>query len=146
MKQQHNSSIRPNNSTTVLTNIDQTLPSSNNGQNPLTQDFSSEDPKLLSPDPAREVILRHSQNSQITQPVKNNNTTIQEEWIIPDEILPDEKWDLTSKSKSKTRLQDNAPLSNDINIAHHNKSILKATIPINFQFIEKRSTKIIHDS
>merc|ERR1712112_433477 len=69
----HNSPIQPDNSTTELANIDQTLPSSNNVQNPLTQDFPAEDPEILSPDPTREVILRHSQNSQKTQPAKNNN-------------------------------------------------------------------------
>merc|ERR1712082_389016 len=48
---EHNNPIQPDSSTTELANIDQTLPSSNNVQNPLTQDCPAEDPELLSPDP-----------------------------------------------------------------------------------------------
>merc|ERR1712081_17130 len=96
---EHNNPIQHDNSTTELANIDQTLPSSNNIQNPLTQDLPAEDPEILSPDPVREVILRH------TQPVKNNNTTIQEEWIIPDKILPDKVWNPDTNSKTQNTTQ-----------------------------------------
>ena len=136
----HNNPIQPDNSTTELANIDQTLPSSNNVQNPLTQDFPAEDPELLSPDPAREVILRHSQNSQITQPVKNNNTTIQEEWIIPDEILPDETWNPDTNSKTQNTTQS----THDINIAQKCKSILKTTTPITSNIIDHSQKKAYH--
>merc|ERR1711954_422956 len=81
--------------------------------------------------PAREVILRHSQNSQIIQPVKNNNTTIQEEWIIPDEILPDETWNPTQSR-------------HDINLAHKCKSILKTTTPITSNIIDHSQKKAYH--
>merc|ERR1711954_631349 len=84
-----------------------------------------------SPDPAREVILRHSQNSQITQPVRNNNTTIQEEWIIPDEILPDKTWNPTQSK-------------HDINLAHKGKSILKTTTPITSNIIDHSQKKAYH--
>merc|ERR1711954_119584 len=88
-------------------------------------------PELLSPDPTREVILSHSQNSQITQPVRNNNTTIQEEWIIPDKILPDETWNPTQSK-------------HDINLAHKCKSILKTTTLITSNIIDHSQKKAYH--
>ena len=101
----HNNSIQPNKSTTDLTTIDQTQTPSTNTQYPPTQNLPTEDLELLSPDPAREVILRHSQSNQTTQPVNNNNTTIQEEWIIPDKILPDKTWNLATNSKTQNKTQ-----------------------------------------
>ena len=102
---------------------------------PQSQESLSPDPEFLSPDPAREIILRHSQDNQTKQPVNNNNnTTIQEEWIIPNKLLPDETWNLATNSK--TQVQNKTQSSHDVNIAHQCKSILKATTPITSNIIE----------
>ena len=101
---------------------------------PQSQESLSQDPELLSPDPAREIVLRHSQDNQTKQPVNNNNnTTIQEEWIIPDKLLPDETWNLATNSQ--TQVGNIAQSSHDVNIAHQCKSILKATTPVTSHII-----------
>ena len=87
-----------------MTNTAPTNPQSIDEQTPsATQDLLH-----LSPDPAREIILKHTQENRTTKPMNNNHsTTIQEEWIIPDEILPDENWNLASKSNTKEKIQSN---------------------------------------
>ena len=71
-------------------------------QNPPIQNITTLDTEILSPDPTREIILRHSQIHKTKQSDNNNqNTPIQEEWIIHDEILPYDQWNLAQKSKMK---------------------------------------------
>ena len=106
-------------------------------QNLLSQDQESlsPNPELLSPDPAREIILKHSQDNKEKKTIKNNHDTpIQEEWIIPDEILPNKKWKLATKFK--TQIQDKTQSHHNVNIAQQYKSILKATTPITSNIIE----------
>ena len=114
--------IEPN---TSFRNIESTKNPSIDTQNkpktqnllPQGQESLSPDPELLSPDPAREIVLRHSQDNQTKQPVNNNNnTTIQEEWIIPNKLLPDETWNLAPNSK--TQVQNKTQSSHDVNIVH----------------------------
>merc|ERR1711954_350257 len=64
---------------------------------------------------------------------------IQEEWIIHDEILPDDKWNSAQKTKKKATKKTKS--HNNVHIAHQTKAILKVTPPINFQFLEKHQSK-----
>merc|ERR1711954_335166 len=82
---------------------------------------------------------RHSQSNQIQQ-VSNNNTTIQQEWIIPDEILPDETWNLPTNSKTQNTTQS----THDINIAQKCKSISKTTTPITSNIIDDSQKRAYH--
>ena len=62
------------------------------------------DTEILSPDPTREILLKHTQNNKTKQSDNHNkNTPIQEEWIIHDKILPDDKWNTAKKTKRKTK-------------------------------------------
>merc|ERR1712082_481008 len=62
----------------------------------------------------------------------NTQTPIREEWIIQDEILPDNQWKTQSQN---TRNQHN------VNIAQQTQSILKKTPPVNFQFIDRHQSR-----
>ena len=81
-----------------------------------------------------------TQHNNTAQPDSNNhNTSIEEEWITPDEILPDNKWNSAPKSKSK--IQNKTQSHYNVQIAHQQKTILKITPPINFKFFEKHQQK-----
>ena len=115
--------IDPN---TELTHIDFTETPYINTQRPETQNSLPLDTEILSPDPAREIILRHSQDHKTKQSDNNNhNTSIQEEWIIQNKILPDDKWN--SAQKSKTKATNKTQSHNNVYIAHQTKPILKVT-------------------
>ena len=131
-----NNSIQPDNSDADLTTIDQTNNPSTSMQNPQKQDITTLDTEILSPDPTREILLRHTQNNKTKQSDNHNkNTPIQEEWIIHDKILPDDKWNTAKKTKRKTKAKNN------IHMVQQTQTILKATPPINFQFLEKHQQK-----
>ena len=88
----------------------------------------------------REIILRHSQDNKTKQSGNNNtNTPIQEEWIIHDKILPDDKWNAAKKTKTKAIRKTKS--HNNVHIAQQTKTILKTTPPVNFQFLEKHQQK-----
>merc|ERR1711954_357460 len=136
----HNNSIQPNKSNTDLTNIDPTETTSTNTQNPPTQILPPLDTEILSPDPTREIILRHSQDNKTKQSDNNNpNTPIQEEWIIHNKILPDDKWNAAKKTKTKATRKTQS--HKNVHIAQQTKTILKSTPPVNFQFLEKHQQK-----
>merc|ERR1711954_296250 len=100
-----------------------------------TQDIPTVDTEILSPDPTREILLKYAPN-KASQHTNNPNTQtpIREEWIIQDEILPDNKWNKAKKSQ-KTRTQHN------VNIAQQTQKILKKTPPVNFQFLDRHQYK-----
>ena len=64
----------------------------------------------------------------------NPNTPIQEEWIIHDKILPDDKWNAAKKTKTKAKRKTKS--HNNVHIAQQKKTILKTTPPVNFQFLK----------
>ena len=106
---------------------------------PNPEPISPNPEDLLSPDAARQIILWHTQHDNTAQPDSNNhNTSIKEEWIIPDEILPDNRWNSAPKSKSK--IQNKTQSHYTVQIAQQ-KQILKFTPPVNFQFLEKHQQK-----
>merc|ERR1711954_452905 len=75
-----------------LLTIDQTITPDTTMQNQQTQDITTLDTEILSPDPTREILLKHTQNNKSKQANNHNTKTpIREEWVIHDEILPDEK-------------------------------------------------------
>merc|ERR1711954_331425 len=77
------------------------------------------------------IFLKYTPNhgsQQTNNP--NTQTPIREEWIIQDEILPDNQWN-KAKQSQKTRTQHN------VNIAQQTQTILKKTPPVNFQFIDR---------
>ena len=87
-------------SNTELTNIESGYHQNIEEQTPsATQELIP-----LSPDPTREIILKNKNNNKASHTYKQNNNTnktpIQEEWILPDKILPNEKWELNSTSSA----------------------------------------------
>ena len=104
-------------------------------QNQQTQDMPTVDTEILSPDPTREILLKYAPNKASQQTNNpNTQTPIREEWIIQDEILPDNKWNKAKKSK-KTHTQHN------VNIAQQTQTILRNTPPVNSQFLDKHQHK-----
>merc|ERR1711873_205963 len=80
-------------------------------QRQQTQDIPTVDTEILSPDPTREILLKYTPNK--ASPQTNNPNTqapIREEWIIQDEILPDNQWNKAQQSQ-KTRTQHNVNIA-----------------------------------
>merc|ERR1712115_106847 len=120
---------------TNLSNTEQVSTPDITFQKQQTQDMPTVDTEILSPDPTREILLKYTPNKAAQQTNNpNTQTPIREEWIIQDEILPDNKWDKAEKSK-KTHTQ------HDVNIAQQTQTILKTTPPVNFQFLDKHQQK-----
>merc|ERR1712081_145671 len=85
---------------TNLSDIEQTITPDTTMQNQQTQDMPTVDTEILSPDPTWEILLKYTPNSASKQTDNpNTQTPIQEEWIIHDEILPDNKWNKAKKNK-----------------------------------------------
>ena len=120
---------------TDLSNVEQTITPDTTMQNQQTQDMPTLDTEILSPDPTREILLKYTPNGESKQTDNpNTQTPIREEWIIHNEILPDNKWNKAKKTR-KTHTQ------HDVNIAQQTQTILKTTPPINFQFLDKHQQK-----
>merc|ERR1712112_799469 len=97
---------------TNLPNTEQTSTPDTTMQNQQTQDMPTVDTEILSPDPTREILLKYAPNSAFKQTDNpNTQTPIREDWIIQDEILPDNKWNRTNKTK-KTHTQHNVNIHN----------------------------------
>ena len=80
-----------------MTNIESADHQNIEGQTtPATQNLTP-----LSLDPTREIILKNKNDNTANQTNKQNNDNdkrpIQEEWILPDKILPNDKWEFKSK-------------------------------------------------
>ena len=105
-------------------------------QNQQTQDITTLDTEILSPDPTREILLKYTPNDKSKQ-TNNHNTKnpIREEWAIQDEILSDNKWNKAKKTKRKAKTK------NDVNIAQQTQTILKTTPPIDIQFLDNHQQK-----
>ena len=108
----HNHQTHPNmESNTELTNIESGYHKNIEEQTPsATQELIP-----LSPHLTREIILKNKNNNKASHTYKQNNNTnktpIQEEWILPDEILPDKKWELKSIFESKSKQNKNGQTS-----------------------------------
>ena len=119
-----NNSTQPNTLDADLSTIDQPNTPATTMQNPQTQGITTLDTEILSPDPTREILLKYTQNDKSKQTNNHNTKTpIWEEWVIHDEILPDDKWNTAKKSKRKTKTHNN------IHIVQQTQTILKATPP-----------------
>merc|ERR1712115_443593 len=120
---------------TNLSNTEQVSTPEITLQKQQTQDIPTVDTEILSPDPTREILLKYTPNKASPQTNNpNTQTPIREEWIIQDEILPDNQWN-KAKQSQKTRTQHN------VNIAQQTQSILKKTPPVNFQFIDRHQCR-----
>merc|ERR1711954_327452 len=118
---------------TNLSNTEQTATPDITLEKQQTQDIPTVDTEILSPDPTREILLKYTPNKASPQTNNpNTQTPIREEWIIQDEILPDNQWKTQSQN---TRTQHN------VNIAQQTQSILKKTPPVNFQFIDRHQSR-----
>ena len=117
----HNHQTQPNmESNTELTNIESEYHQNIEEQTPsATQELLP-----LSPDLTREIILKNKNNNKASNTYKQNNNTnktpIQEEWILPDKILPDEKWELKSIFESKSKQNKNGQTSS-AKLSHSSK-------------------------
>merc|ERR1711954_310798 len=120
---------------TNLSNTEQVSTPDITLQKQQTQDIPTVDTEILSPDPTQEILLKYTPNKASPQTNNSNTQTpIREEWIIQDEILPDNKWNKTNKSK-KGHTQHN------VNRAQQTQTILKKTPPVNFQFIDRHQCR-----
>ena len=101
-------------------------------QSQQSQDMTTLDTEILSPDPTREKLLKYTPNDKSKQTNnQNTKTPIREEWAIHDEILPDNKWNKAKKTKRKAKTKNNE------HIAQQTQPILKTTPPVDFQFFDK---------
>ena len=96
---------------TNLSNTEQVPTPDNTSQRQQTQDIPTVDTEILSPDPTREILLKYTPNKASPQTNNpNTQTPIREEWIIQDEILPDNQWN-KAKQSQKTRTQHNVNIA-----------------------------------